>query len=190
MITRIAMFTFPLILFAYGIAVGHYKWPPFDLLKSALRTVISAQSKAAWEARVSLFKDTPGFADIVMLGDSLSEAGNWSELLTGMKVINRGIGSDTSAGVLARLPEIIARRPKLVFIMIGENDLEQRTSPEDTARNIRAIVRMLSEHHINSVIQSVLHVAQGHKPDINSKVKRLNELLKVVGNEDLFCLLI
>ena len=48
-------------------------------------------------ARLSYsFAITPfrGSADIVMLGDSLTEWGNWHELVPEYRVINRGISGD------------------------------------------------------------------------------------------------
>jgi lysophospholipase L1-like esterase len=58
-----------------------------------------------------------------MLGDSLTEWGNWHELVPEHRIINRGIAGDTSSGVLDRLQEVIERRPKVVFVMIGTNDI-------------------------------------------------------------------
>src|SRR5271165_596600 len=62
-------------------------------------------------------------APIVMLGDSLTEGGPWRELTGCLYLVNRGIGGDTSGGVLARLDEIIALKPRAVFLMIGVNDI-------------------------------------------------------------------
>jgi len=67
--------------------------------------------------------------EIVMLGDSLTEWGNWHELVPEHRVINRGIAGDTSSGVLDRLQEVIERRPKVVFVMIGTNDIGLQSAP-------------------------------------------------------------
>src|SRR5271165_261445 len=42
-------------------------------------------------------------ASIVMLGDSLTEGGPWLELTGCPSIVNRGIGGDTTKGVLGRL---------------------------------------------------------------------------------------
>ena len=43
---------------------------------------------------------------IVMLGDSITDEGQWDELLNNSKVQNRGISGDTTDGVLDRLDSI------------------------------------------------------------------------------------
>src|SRR4051794_30762511 len=93
--------------------------------------------------------------DIVMLGDSLTEWGNWHELVRGFRVINQGIAGDTSSGVLDRLQEVIDRRPKVVFVMIGTNDIGL-VPPESLLRNLREIVTRLRDASITTVAQSIL----------------------------------
>ncbi len=76
--------------------------------------------------RIKLFKDNPlNFGDIVLLGNSIVEGGgDWSKKLNISNVRNRGIGGDITDGVLARLNEIIHFKPKIVFLLIGVNDLD------------------------------------------------------------------
>ena len=71
-----------------------------------------------------------------MLGDSLTEWGNWHELVPEFRIINPGIGGDTSSGVLDRLQEVIGRRPKVVFVMIGTNDIGLQVPHEVLLRNL------------------------------------------------------
>jgi len=61
--------------------------------------------------------------DIVFMGDSLMDGARWEEMFPGLPVKNRGINADTTAGVLARLDEIISGKPSAIFILIGTNDL-------------------------------------------------------------------
>lgn len=61
--------------------------------------------------------------DIIFLGDSLTEEGQWSELLENPNIKNRGIGGDTTDLILNRLDTILASKPKKVFLMMGINDL-------------------------------------------------------------------
>ena len=70
---------------------------------------------------------------LICIGDSLTEGADipaghsWPELVgnaLNMDVINGGIGGDTTTGMLARFhPEVVARKPALVFILGGTNDL-------------------------------------------------------------------
>lgn len=63
---------------------------------------------------------------IIFLGDSITaNAPFYSKNL-----INRGINSDLTYGVLMRLDEIIKRNPKKVFIMVGINDIDHVVSNE------------------------------------------------------------
>jgi lysophospholipase L1-like esterase len=61
--------------------------------------------------------------DIIFLGDSLTEEGQWSELLENPNIKNRGIGGDTTDLILNRLDTILASKPKKVFLMVGINDM-------------------------------------------------------------------
>ncbi len=58
-----------------------------------------------------------------MIGDSLTEQGLWSEMFPEHTIANRGVGSDTTADVLARMDTILATKPERAFIMLGVNDL-------------------------------------------------------------------
>ena len=119
-----------------------------------------------------------------MLGDSLTDWGNWDELLPGLDIINRGIGGDTSGGVLTRLKEISQRNPKTVVLMIGINDILQDSSPELVALNIKQTVRSLRENKIRVILQSVLLMDATTGQRANRKVKRLNTFLRHIAAEE------
>jgi lysophospholipase L1-like esterase len=146
--------------FVCGVGVGYFRWPPFGLIQAALQTTRwrspEPGTSAYYQARAALFQELSGMPDIVMLGDSLTEWGNWHELVPEFRVINRGIAGDTSSGVLNRLAEVIDRRPKIVFVMIGTNDLGLQVPPETLLGNLRAIVTRLREAAIIPVAQSIL----------------------------------
>ncbi|ANY82178.1 hypothetical protein BB934_27880 (plasmid) [Microvirga ossetica] len=134
--------------------------------------------------RVTVYDSLPGTAEIVMLGDSLTDWGNWDELLPGLDIINRGIGGDTSGGVLTRLKEISQRNPKTVVLMIGINDILQDSSPELVALNIKQTVRSLRENKIRVILQSVLLMDATTGQRANRKVKRLNTFLRHIAAEE------
>lgn len=97
--------------------------------------------------------------DIAFIGDSITDFGEWSELFPNFVVINRGIMSDNTIGVLNRLNEIIEKKPKKIFIMIGINDLN-RIDSEKTYSNYSNIIKKIKSSLPNSsvYIQSVLPV--------------------------------
>jgi hypothetical protein len=114
-------------------------------------------------------------APVVMLGDSLTEGGPWRELTGCLYLVNRGIGGDTSGGVLARLDEIIALKPRAVFLMIGVNDISLGVPAVTTIGNLRAILDRLQRAGIRSYVAYVLPVAASYaKKRINVDINALN----------------
>jgi len=98
--------------------------------------------------RQSLFEalaPRPGSHPIVFLGDSLTSGCEWRELFGNEALIlNRGIGGDTSAGVLRRAGSVAALKPLAVFLMIGTNDAPALGyRPGDTVENHGAIARTI-----------------------------------------------
>ena len=79
-------------------------------------------------------------APIVMLGDSLTEAGPWTDLTGCLQIANRGIGGDTTTKLRDRLDEVMALRPRAIFLMIGVNDITLNIPRETTLDNLRAIL--------------------------------------------------
>lgn len=73
--------------------------------------------------RVLNKKASPG--GIVLVGDSLTQEFPIHEMMDAFgKIHNRGIGGDTSGGLLHRMPEsIFDLRPSQVYLLIGTNDL-------------------------------------------------------------------
>ena len=61
--------------------------------------------------------------NIVMLGNSLTERGYWSEYFQKERVLNRGIGGDCLSGMIHRIDPIVEGQPRAIFIMGGANDL-------------------------------------------------------------------
>jgi lysophospholipase L1-like esterase len=96
--------------------------------------------------RVSQFKTLHTNPRFVMLGDSMTTLGEWTELLPSNDVSDRGIIQDTSEGVLSRL-DVSAPGDSTVFLMIGANDALEGISTDVTKRNIAAIVHRLSPKH-------------------------------------------
>lgn len=96
-------------------------------------------------------------ADVIFLGDSLTLFGKYDEFFPDIRSLNRGIGSDTTEGVLNRLDEIISRNPNKIFIMIGINDLGRNMSVQNTSKNMYQILRKLHDNTTASIyVESVL----------------------------------
>ena len=122
--------------------------------------------------------------DVVFVGDSLTERVKWNELFPHLQTKNRGISSDTTEGVLARLDSVVQTEPKKIFIMIGINDIAQGKSMQDAIYNYENIISSLKETLPKSeiYIQSVLPVSGSYK-NFNKSVVQYNDLLKVIVEE-------
>jgi lysophospholipase L1-like esterase len=99
-----------------------------------------------YEQKVSLFRLLPVTNDdIVFIGNSITDIGEWAEIWQTPRVKNRGISSDNTFGVLARLDEVTARKPAKLFIMIGINDLAKGIPVEVILRNYGRVVEQVQE---------------------------------------------
>ncbi len=130
------------------------------------------------QRRLASFRADSTRADIVLLGDSHIENGDWVSLLAGRNVLNRGIGWDTTQDVLDRLDEVIARKPRIVLIQIGIVDLRYGRDPASVALNIRAIAGKLREAGIRPYVHSVLPVAARLRETTNARVRAVNNALR------------
>ncbi len=60
-------------------------------------------------------------------------------------VANHGVSGDTSAGGLARLDWTLGDKPKLVIVALGANDALRGLDPEETEKNLDAIITRAKE---------------------------------------------
>jgi lysophospholipase L1-like esterase len=121
-------------------------------------------------------------AKIVMLGDSITDEGEWSELW-GKVVQNRGISGDTTSGVLDRL-YTISPSIEEVYIMIGVNDIMRGAKAQDVYLNYEKIVQFFQKKGIKVNIQSTLYIGESRKKDFNAEVEKLNEKLKLFAKQN------
>ena len=63
-------------------------------------------------------------------------------------VENAGVSGDTSAGGLSRLDWSLADRPDAAIVELGSNDMLRALPPQETEKNLRAILTRLKEAHI------------------------------------------
>jgi lysophospholipase L1-like esterase len=146
---------------------------------AGLSDVLNDFAMDYYPRRIETFKDyplTPG--DVVFLGNSITEQGNWSLYFRDTHVRNRGIGGDQTDGVLLRLQEIIHYKASVVYLMIGVNDLDIPAKPETVvAGNIREIVRRIKQGSPNTrvVVQTILPMAA---LNVTLRAQKTNEMLK------------
>jgi len=101
-------------------------------------------AKEYYQKRVVVFNNEPVLKHrIIFIGNSLTQFGDWNKLLDDSTVVNRGIAGDNTYGVLARLNDVIIRKPAKLFIEIGINDISQNIPGQIVIKNIRLIVKQL-----------------------------------------------
>ncbi len=124
---------------------------------------------------------------VIFLGDSITDEGEWTELLDNSNIKNRGISGDTTDGVLNRLDEIFKSQPQKVFIMIGINDLMSNKSINQTLTDYKHILSSIQNQIPNTevFIQSVLPVNNKITRywQNNNNVFKLNQKLEELAKE-------
>lgn len=135
----------------------------FLLLILAYTTSFGQENKFGtyYNQRYSLFQKLPDTkGEIIFLGNSITDGGEWCELFGNKNVKNRGISGDTTEGVLFRLGEVTKSKPKMVFLLIGINDLAHGSSKDSVFQNICAIAKNIRKDSPKTkvFIQSILPV--------------------------------
>ena len=119
----------------------------------------------------------------VMLGDSITDEGQWDELLDNPLVQNRGISGDTTDGVLERL-DSINKSIKQVFIMIGVNDIMRGKEVDEVYSNYLKIIKFFQDRNIKVYIQSTLFIGERRAENFNIKVEDLDKRLEKYASEN------
>ncbi len=135
--------------------------------------------------RATLFESLPITSkDIVFLGNSITNGGEWAELFNNKYVKNRGISGDIATGVYDRLDPILKGKPAKIFLLIGINDVARGTSADTIVQKIGMIVDKVKKDSPKTklYLQSVLPVNDCFKmfTDHTSRgqvVLQINELL-------------
>ena len=85
------------------------------------------------------FDDAHARQIIAFFGDSITQAGRWTEWFPDVEALNFGVGGDTTDDALARLDDVVAAAPDGIVLLIGTNDLGTRQSVEHLVRNVETM---------------------------------------------------
>ncbi|MGC4003122.1 MAG: GDSL-type esterase/lipase family protein [Pirellulales bacterium] len=123
---------------------------------------------------------------VVFAGDSLTE--NWKakplgEAFPDWKLANRGIGGDTSRGLLFRFEEdVLDLEPRALVLCIGSNDLSAHGDPAGIAANIQTMLAAARKRFpelpiVLCTVPPRAHPQAPAKPgahaDLNARIKKL-----------------
>lgn len=136
-----------------------------------------------WEQRVTLFNIIPVEpGDIVFLGNSITDGGEFTELFDNPAIKNRGIISDVISGVRDRLYQVTDHAPSKIFLLIGINDVSHNLSAGKIAADYEELVREIREKSPQTTlyIQSVMPINNdfGRYKNLKGKEKVVVELNK------------
>jgi len=116
---------------------------------------IWAQRHAEWAK-----DDDKDRGAVVFLGDSITQG--WNSLANAfpnINVANRGIGGDTTRGVLYRLKDdVLNLDPKAIVLLIGTNDVGLGAKPKEVADNIETILQEIKKFnpHLPVIVCEVM----------------------------------
>ncbi len=119
-----------------------------------------------WDRKSSLFEILPiRGEDIVMLGNSITDGGEFSELFGIHNIKNRGISSDMITGVEKRLGQVTAGHPAKIFLLIGINDVSHGHSVATLAERYARLVKKIREQSPDTrlYIQSVMPIDNDYR---------------------------
>ena len=112
--------------------------------------------------------------DVVFMGDSLTEGGNFEKVLKGSK--NAGIGGDYIYSIEDVVPIVAGYNPRKIYLMIGTNSLRDY-SCEECERQYKSLIKLITTTLPNTeiVVESVLPVSC-----TNQKIVRFNKFVKSI----------
>ena len=86
--------------------------------------------------------DRTSTGPLLLLGDSLTEAGPWEDAFSDRRVVNAGRSGDTTADIAARVEDVVAAKPGIVVLMAGTNE-SRRATVEQVVRGLEDILFQL-----------------------------------------------
>jgi lysophospholipase L1-like esterase len=154
-----------------------------DRVLTTVAPLLGRIAQRAREARRAQLEGLPAAppGSVVLLGDSITEAGIWNEWFPEHRTLNRGIGWDTVGGVIARLDGALPD-PRAVSLLIGTNDLTglgRSRDVEDIAEQMQDLVRRIRERAPGAalLVNSVMPRSAWFAP----RIRRLNEHYRTIA---------
>lgn len=115
-------------------------------------------------------------ADLIFLGDSHMEQCEWQEVFSELKTANRGIGGESTEGLLARISVLPpGDSTKVLFLQIGINDLLGGRKPSDVLSSYKNILDEIAIRRYIVVPTLVFYVR--YIPEVNPLVTEFNKLI-------------
>ncbi|MFD2285938.1 GDSL family lipase [Pedobacter petrophilus] len=150
----------------------------FIKVVSAQKPADSAFLTPHYKKQIESFRKIPVSENqVIFIGNSITEVGEWKKLIPDKNILNLGISGDVTLGVINRLHEEILSKPKAIFVMIGINDLKIGVPISEITARQKAIINIITTESPKTKIfmQSTLPVNE----------KMLAEIYKRLNNHDI-----
>lgn len=182
-----------LLIFLLAIKVisskGGMKFLKVFLLKRVKPNRVASDETINRMEEFSFYKSTEN--DIVFLGDSLTQGGQWAEFFPEFPVRNRGIGGESTSEIIRRLDMIIEGKPEKLFILMGINDLlSNHKSVKNIMKNYSILLNKLKKQCPSTKIyvQSILPINKIKCEKIFTVNKKMvitlsNDEIRIVNNK-------
>lgn len=152
----------------------------------------AANADVYWDQKTSLFELLPiGHDDIVFLGNSITDGGEFNELFGMTNIKNRGIRSDVIPGVEKRLEQVTKGKPKKIFLLIGINDVSHGLTVEQLTMRYASLIKKIKTQSPDTklYVQSVMPVNNGitkYKSLIGKEktIRQFNDRIKKLAAEE------
>jgi len=149
------------------------QWLLERLFVDEQRASIDPSTSPWYRARRGVFETFPQHGRVLMFGDSLTEAADWTAMFPDIgPVVNQGISADTTVGMLTRADLANATGAHTVAVMAGINDLRLGEPAEQVLTRYEQLIQKLSAPDRCIIVQSTL-LTRGVEP-VNESVRALN----------------
>lgn len=169
------------------------RWQAYQFIDKVLGFNPVSETSYSYLYNAQYFKRVESFAsentqkNIVILGNSLTERGQWNEILKRSDVANRGIGSDVTEGYIHRLKYVFTLKPKVCIVEGGVNDLGRKISQDIIISNLSVLIDTLRSEGIIPVLNTVTYLADNytsHNPEeFNNRIKKLNRDIRALAKK-------
>lgn len=181
-------------MFIWGVAAGAYQVFPYPVMREVKNMIDGHEGpppNAVYGTQAKSAEIADGMAqwgstaEVVMVGDSLTEGGRWAEMFPNVSILNRGIGGDTVGNVADRAGKVLEAEPRKIFLMVGLNDVfYPRNSDAQIIDQFDRAVGLLTRSDAQVFVQSIIicnRINPVCTPSRQRQLRRFNAVLPAIA---------
>ena len=142
-----------------------------------------AEFRSAWSKRIEQDRNS-----VVFLGDSITQGWGttFKDKFSGMKLANRGIGGDTTRGMLIRLQQdVLSLNPSAIVLLLETNDIEVGIDAGAIGRNFQKIIQAIKQHNPKTpIVLCRMFPSSAEKKRPKEIIQQVNQLYEATVNGD------